>query len=136
MPNYYPPSYNPPYPQWQNPYFQPQMQMPPQQQNQRQRQSRGNVIRVMGPESAMSYPMEPDMEMVMFDAYNPTFYLVSTDDSGFKTLRTFDGFEERKQVEVTGTVEQIDTSDFATKEDLADIKSDIASLTEMMKGLM
>ena len=141
MPNYY----NQPYQGWQQPQqYQPQPQyQPPMQQgwgqpsmSQGQKQSRGNVIRVMGPESAMSYPMGPNMEVVMFDAYNPTFYLVSTDDSGYKTIRTFDDFKERSQPEASKPAPDIDTSGFATKEDLSDIKSDIANLTEMMKGLM
>ena len=143
MPNYYNPSYA--YPsgaawqpqQYQAQQFQIPQQYQPAQQQMAQKRTRGNVIRVMGPESALSYPMEPDMEMVMFDAYNPTFYLVSTDDSGYKSIRTFDDFKERNQSEpAPAAIEQVDTSGFATKEDLADLKSDIASLTEMMKGLM
>lgn len=118
MPNYY----NPPYQTYQQPQYRPQQPNRP----------RGNIIRVMGPESAMAYPMGPAEDMVFFDANNPTFYQVSTDDSGFKTMRIFDDFKERVQQQDT----QMDTSKFATKDDITEIKTDIAKLTEALKGLV
>ena len=89
----------------------------------------------MGPESAKTYPLPPKSDVVLFDADNPIFYWKSTDDSGFATLKTFK-FEEQKPVETQPIVEQIDTSNFATKDDLETLKDNIAEMKELLEGLV
>ena len=136
-----------PYPNWQPQMgpsawqMQPQYQQPqsysgngPHIYNQ-QPQPANNLLRVTGPESAKAYSVPPNSSVVLFDADNPTFYLVTSDDSGFKSMRTFD-FSERQQIEVQPAVEQADLSAFATKDDLEEIKSELSEMTKMLKGLM
>jgi hypothetical protein len=115
--------------------------MPYQQQsnsmNNIQQQPVNNLLRVTGPESAKAYSLPPNSNVVLFDADNPIFYLKSTDDSGFANLRTFT-FEEQKPVEIQPQpiTEQIDTSNFVTKDDLKALKNDFSELKEMLEGLV
>ena len=108
---------------------------PNQRQFTQQIRPQSNLLRVTGPESAKAYPIAPNDNVVLFDADNPIFYLVSSDDSGFKTMRTF-RFEEEKPVEVQGSVEQMETSGFATKEDLDELKRDLSEIAKMVKELV
>ena len=92
-----------------------------------------NLLRVTGPESAKAYPLSPNSNVVLFDADNPIFYWKSTDDSGFATLRTF-VFEEQKQAEPR--LEQIDTSNFTTKDELQTLKDNITEIKDLLEGLV
>lgn len=95
-----------------------------------------NILKVTGPESAKAYPLGRDSSVVLFDADNPVFYLKTTDDGGFPLpLRTF-SFEEIKTPEVQPVVEQIDTSNFVTKNDLETLQNDISELKNMLEGLV
>ena len=115
---------------WQNNYNPYQ----PPQLNTINQQPVNNLLRVTGPESAKAYSLPPNSNVVLFDAENPIFYWKSTDDSGFATLRTFI-FEEQKTVEPS-TVEQMDTSNFATKDDLSILKDNILEMKELLEGLV
>ncbi len=114
--------------QWNQPYQ--------QQQQLNNRNSINNIFRVTGPESAKAYPLGRDSSVVLFDADNPVFYLKTTDDGGFPLpLRTF-SFEEIKTPEVQPVVEQIDTSNFVTKDDLEGLQNNISELKNMLEGLV
>ena len=93
-----------------------------------------NILRVTGPESAKAYPVSPNSDVILFDGENPVFYWKSTDDSGFASIRTFT-FEEQKQ-EVQPIIEQIDTSNFVTKNDLEILEKDVSELKNMLEGLV
>ena len=92
-----------------------------------------NILRVTGPESAKAYPVSPNSNVILFDGEKPIFYWKSTDDSGFASIRTFT-FEEQKQEEAQPIVEQIDTSNFITRDDLKALEKDVSELKEMLKG--
>ena len=124
--------------------WQPNTQYPPpsnvqgyvQDRSYRPLQPINNVLRAMGPESAKAYPMGPNSNVVLFDAQEPTFYWVSTDDSAFKSMRIFD-FKEREQAsEVLPVAEAMDTSGFATKDDIDAIRAELANISEALKGLV
>lgn len=117
---------------WNNPY---QQQLNNSMNNFQQQQPVNNLLRVTGPESAKAYSLPPNSNVVLFDAENPIFYWKTTDDSGFATLRTFI-FEEQKTVEPQPVLEQIDTSGFATKDDLETLQKNILEMKEMLEGLM
>lgn len=108
-------------------YQQPNINNNPQQQ-----QPVNNLLRVTGPESAKAYSLPPNSNVVLFDADNPIFYLKTTDDSGFANLRVFT-FEEQKQAEPQSSP---DISNFATKDDLETLKTNISELKEMLEGLV
>lgn len=101
-------------------------------QQPRKSESETNIIRVTGPESAKAYGIGRDSVVVLFDANNPIFYIKSTDDGGFPLpLRTFK-FEEI----IEQPQEPIDTSNFATKNDLEDLEKNIAELKDLLEGLV
>ena len=101
-----------------------------------QQQPVNNILRVTGPESAKAYSIPADSSVILFDANNPIFYLKTTDDGGFPhPLRTFK-FEEVKVPDISASMEQIDTSNFATKDDLDTLQSNISELKEMLEGLV
>ena len=109
-----------------------------QQQNslQQQQQPVNNILRVTGPESAKAYSIPADSNVILFDANNPVFYLKTTDDGGFPhPLRTFK-FEEIKAPDTSAPSEQIDTSNFATKDDLEILQNNVLELKEMLEGLV
>ena len=103
--------------------------------SQQQRQPFNNLLRVTGPESAKAYSLGPNSKVVLFDADNPVFYLKSTDDSGFATLRTFD-FTERP-VEAPA-VQQLPTQPVpdSLQKEVDEIRSDISDLKELLEGLV
>ena len=96
-----------------------------------QKPNQSNLLKVTGPESAKAYPVGPNSTVALFDGDQAIFYLKTTDDAGFATLRTFK-FEEvspepaQQQIEVTPV-----QADYVTKDDLKDIldsfKADVIS---------
>ena len=97
-----------------------------------------NLLKVTGPESAKAYQVGPNSSVVLFDANEPIFYLKSTDDSGFATLRTFEFSEKAPDVidVQAAKPDPVDTSAFATKEDVDSIRKELADISEMLKGLV
>lgn len=100
-----------------------------------QKPNQSNLLKVTGPESAKAYPVGPNSTIVLFDGDQAIFYLKSTDDAGFATLRTFK-FEEvqpepaPQQIEVTPV-----QSDYVTKDDLKDILDSFKSdMVTALKG--
>lgn len=98
-----------------------------------------NVFRVTGPESARAYSIPPKSNVVLFDAENPIFYWKTTDDAGYPTpLRAFK-FEEiqlNEQLQLQSTIEQIDTSNFVTKDDLDAVKENVVEIKNLLEGLV
>lgn len=126
--------------QYGSPYQYPQPSMASWQQPQggySQQRPQNNLLKVTGPESAKAYPLPPNSEVCLFDAENPVFYVKTTDSSGYPSLRTFQ-FEEVQQqvVDVQPVLEQMDTSGFATKEDMESLRTDIMDLKDTLKGLI
>lgn len=107
--NYFPATYQPVYPQYQQPVQ--QIQQP---------QAQGNGITwIQGIEAAKSYLIAPNSSVVLMDSENPVFYIKSADQSGMPTLRVFK-FEEitgQQQQPKAEPVPQIDTSMYITREE-------------------
>ena len=120
--------YNPYGYRWNQPQFIPQSAPQPAPQ------SYSNLIKVSGMESVKAYPMGPNQDLAMFHGTEPIFYLVSTDDSGFKSIREFNFYEKDtvdQDAEPHANVEA-----FATKEDVDDMKKEISDIRKMLKELM
>lgn len=106
----------------------------PVQQRPQFQQPVNNLLRVTGPESAKSFAAGPNSNVVMFHESEPVFYLKSTDDAGFASMRTFRYVEDE---EPAGQAQpQVDMSQFATKDDLAGLQETLGQLQETLKGLM
>ena len=95
------------------------------------RQPTNNLLRVTGPESAKSYPIGANSSVVLFDANDAVFYLKTTDDSGFASIRTFDFVERTEPIDV----KPVDPG-YATKDDLDCIRKQLSDISEALKGLM
>ena len=93
-----------------------------------------NLLRVTGPESAKAYPLPPNSSVVLFDGENPIFYLKSTDDSGFATLREFEFMEKAKQEPAPQAVGQDAVKEL--QDEISSIKSDISEMRELLEGLV
>ena len=129
--NWMPPNNNWPNGAWQ--WNAPYQQQPQINNNQ---EPINNILRVTGPESAKAYPLPRKSSVVLFDADNPIFYLKTTDDGGFPNpLRSFT-FEEIKSIETPAVNEQIDTSNFATKDDLDILRKSVLEVKDMLEGLV
>lgn len=99
----------------------------------RKPQPLNNLLRVTGPESAKAYSVPPNSTVVLFDADNAIFYLKSTDDSGFATLRTFEFSEKAPDVI---DVKPEPPVDYATKDDLEKLSKQLADISTALKGLV
>lgn len=104
----------------------------PYQFNQNFVHQQNNLIRVAGPESAKEYPLGPNSAVILMDAENPVFYLKTTDDGGFATLRMFD-FEERVEKE---KVIDVSPEIYASKDDIEVLRKSLDDIKETLKGLM
>ena len=93
-------------------------------------QTQNNILKVAGPESAMAYPLGPNSNVVLFNATEPEFYIVNTDDSGYKNIRTFPYTE--KTPEPSPKASDI----FATKEELTTLQTDLADIKAMLSKLV
>jgi len=98
----------------QNPY---QQMMSPYQQNMASQVSmrppENNVLQVNGRGGVDSYQLPPRSSVVLFDSNNDLFYMKTTDDGGYATVRTF-AFSE-----VTGQ-SQSTTEDYVTRQEFTD----------------
>lgn len=56
-------------------------------------QSSSNVLRVIGPESAIEYQIEPNSQIVMLDSNRPVMYLKKSDDSGYSETKAYEYHE-------------------------------------------
>ena len=93
--------------------------------------NQSNLLKVTGPESAKAYSIGPNSSVVLFDANDAVFYLKTTDDSGFASLRTFDFVERTEPIDV----KPIDPG-YATKDDLDSIRKQLSDISEALKGLV
>lgn len=125
--------------QYFSPYQYPQQSMPPGYTysgtgSHLQSGPRSNILRVTGPESAKAYPMSPGDKVVLFDENEAVFYHLSADDSGFKSMRTFEFSEKAPDViEVPPQTDAVESPDLATKEDLGSIEKEISEIKKMLK---
>lgn len=123
------PVYGGQYPQYTNPYFQPQ-------QMQQQCQCENRFMWIQGKEAAKSYPMAPDKTIFFLDDKESYAYLKKTDKDG-KTIqfKTFQLVEEQEPEPVisqpTGNVVTKDEFDRFTN----DINGSIQNLMNTMLDL-
>ena len=99
-----------PYQPYVGQYMQPVMAQgyTPPQAAQPYQQPVNGIVKVNGRESALQYQLPPNsMSPALFDANGRTFYVVSTDGAGAKTVEAFDfhpHVEERPQPALAGYV--------------------------------
>lgn len=100
--------YQPYSPTWVNPYLQGQQNMP-----QYQPAPTNGITKVNGIDSARQYALPPNsMSPALFDNNGKTFYVVSTDGAGGKTVEAFDYVPHVEREPVT-----IDGAQFVSREE-------------------
>ena len=98
-----------------------------QKQEQKQQAQSQQIPCVGGVEGAKSYPIPNGGSTIVMDNADPIFYMVQVDQQGMRAIKAFSFQEiELKQANT------VDTSQFATKEDLQAI---LKQLEEIKGGL-
>ena len=130
--NGFPMSYQQMYPQYIPSSFQPQMM---QQQPQMTRQVNDTgILWVQGEAGAKSWAVAPGKSVMLMDSESNTFYIKSSDNSGMPMpLRIFDYTERTQSTQPVNVIqhEQIDTSQFITKEELEKRLSEFVQRSEV-----
>lgn len=119
--NGFPATYQPLYPQYQQPVIQNQ-----NQQN--------GVIWVQGEAGAKSYMVAPNSTVTLWDSENQTIYLKSADASGMPSIKTLDyTIREAKNGANTAPVITDDKlSTFATKDEIKAVSDRITAISERL----
>ena len=115
----FPMTYQQIYPQYIPSSFQPQMMQ--QQPQMTQQVNDTGILWVQGEAGAKSWAVAPGKSVMLMDSESNTFYIKSSDNSGMPMpLRIFDYTERTQLTQPVNTIqhEQIDTSQFITKEEL------------------
>lgn len=115
----FPATYQPIYPQYQQPNYSTMAQQGVQQA---QQQVSNGLIWIQGIEAAKSYMVAPNTTVALWDSESETVYLKSADASGMPSMRILDYTirEESRQTHKKGI-----RDDFATKEDILLIQDQI-----------
>lgn len=131
--NGFPMTYQQMYPQYIPSSFQPQMMQ--QQPQMTQQVNDTGILWVQGEAGAKSWAVAPGKSVMLMDSESNTFYIKSSDNSGMPMpLRIFDYTERTNQSTQPVNViqhEQIDTSQFITKEELEKRLSEFVQRSEV-----
>lgn len=109
---------------YQQNYY-PQVQAQPQQIN-------NGIIWVQGEASAKSYPVAPNTSVPLWDSEANVIYIKSADMSGMPSIKILDYTIRDTQTRVAEVVPQ---TNFATKDDIEALKSEIDSLRSRLKHI-
>lgn len=130
--NGFPMTYQQMYPQYVPSSFQPQMMQ--QQPQMTQQVNDTGILWVQGEAGAKSWAVAPGKSVMLMDSESNTFYIKSSDNSGMPMpLRIFDYTERTQLTQPVNTIqhEQIDTSQFITKEELEKRLSEFVQRSEV-----
>ncbi len=130
--NGFPITYQQMYPQYVPSSFQPQMMQ--QQPQMTQPVNDTGILWVQGEAGAKSWAVAPGKSVMLMDSESNTFYIKSSDNSGMPMpLRVFDYTERTQLTQPVNTIqhEQIDTSQFITKEELEKRLSEFVQRSEV-----
>ena len=121
--NGFPATYPQMYPQYQQPFQQPQSFQTPQNP---QPQQNSGIIWIQGLQAAKSFLIAPNTTVPLFDTETQSIYLKSADSSGMPSLKILDYTIRDKN---TGNIPQnisgggnVDSSSYVTKAEFDDLK--------------
>ena len=125
-------------PTWSNPYMPQQYQpytayqQPPSVQYAGSSQPPVNgVIKVNGRDSAMQYQLPPNsMSPALFDNNGKTFYVVSTDGTGMKTVEAFDYTKHEDERPIS-----IDGAQFVSRQEYDGFVAKVSAALEAINGV-
>lgn len=87
-----------------------------------------NIVCVYGADGAKNYPLPNNSDIVLFDNDKDIIYRVSVDGTGKRDVLMLDLSEHKEEA-------PIDFSSFATKEDIAELRKEFASIKQSKKPL-
>lgn len=118
---------------WNNPYMPANATTLPYQipqATQPYQQSVNGVIKVNGRDSAIQYQLPPNsMSPALFDQNGKTFYIVSTDGAGAKTVEAFDFFPHVDEQPI-----QIDGAQFVSKQEFDDFAAKVNAVLGVVEN--
>ena len=114
--NYFPTTY-------QTPVYYPSQ---PQPQAPQQAQTQNPLIWVQGEAGAKSYLVAPNSTVTLWDSESQTIYIKSADATGMPSIRTLD-------YTIRGTAEAQPAVDYATKDDVSALRSELDALKKSLK---
>ena len=89
------------------------------------------IVKVNGRDSALQYQLPPNsMSPALFDQNGKTFYIVSTDGTGMKTVEAFDFTQHVEQQPV-----QIDGAQFVSKQEYDQFVAKVSAALEAINGV-
>ena len=89
-------------------------------------QPSNGLTRVTGMDGAKAFQMPPNSVLALFDDSSDIFYVKSTDGAGFPTIRTFDFFEHKQDLNVPK--QSVNLDNFATKQELQTVQNQLEEL--------
>lgn len=113
-----------------NNYFPTNYQQAYPQQNYQQNYQNNTLIWVQGEAGAKSYMVAPNQTVVLWDSEAEVIYLKSADTTGMPSIKVLD-YTIRDNTSQKADI--LGTSDFATKDDLLDIRKEIDALKAKLK---
>lgn len=124
--------YTPYQPTWNNPYLPLTNQgQPVTPMVQPYQQPVNGVIKVNGRDSAMQYQLPPNsMSPALFDNNGQTFYIVSTDGTGMKTVEAFDFTPHKDEQPI-----QIDGAQFVSRQEFEDFTKRVNAALGALNGV-
>lgn len=123
--NYFPATYQPYQPVYQQASYQPTYQQPVQQQN--------GIIWVSGDAEAEAYPIAPNSAVRLWHSNLPVVYFKAADASGKPTLKAYD-LVERIQKPSGGVSAATDIgATYATKSELEAVSAALAALKKEVR---
>jgi hypothetical protein len=94
-------------------------------------QSVNGITKVNGRESAVQYNLPPNsMSPALFDKNGKTFYIVSTDGTGAKTVEAFDFSPHKEEQSVT-----IDGAQFVSRKEFDDFAAKVNAVLGAQNGI-
>ena len=125
-------AYTPYTPTWNNPYLPAYNQgQPLTPMVQPYQQPVSGVVKVNGRDSAMQYQLPPNsMSPALFDNNGQTFYIVSTDGTGMKTVEAFDFTPHKDEQPI-----QIDGVQFVSRREFEDFTAKVNAALGALNGV-
>lgn len=138
--NYFPASYAPYQPVYNQPYQQMYQQQPIVQPTQMSGanqpvQTSNSIIWVANEKEAAMYPIAPNNAVTLWSQSEPVVYLKQADASGKPTMKTYDLVERAEMPQNGSSADVCKTTAYATKDELASIVAAIKGIDGVVAGV-
>jgi hypothetical protein len=116
---------------WNNPYLPQSGYQAPLGQYFQYQQPVNGIVKVNGRDSALQYQLPPNsMSPALFDNNGKTFYIVSTDGTGMKTVEAYDFIPHVEQQPIN-----IDGAQFVSRQEYDSFVAKVSAALEAIDGV-